>query len=161
MDAFAARFGAILGEDRVRDASEDPLADQPDATRAQAFLARYPVYDAVMWTELMEAHAELPDENALQSLFTLATICSVGLLSWVFFIPVDLATPVTLKARAYLILRTAPTAPVAAAVVEDMKIEARGSVAFEENRFRADVADVAARTVGIKLADELARRLPR
>jgi len=160
-DAFEARFSALIGENNLRDASEDALADQPDMTRAQGFLAAYPVYDAVVWIEVMEAHADLPDEGALQSLFTLGSVCSLGLLSWTFLIPVDLATPITVKARAYLIFRSAPAAPIAIAAVEDIKLEARGSVAFDVDKFRADAADVVGRRVGVQLADGLGAKLPR
>lgn len=159
LDAFSGRLRDAWGVDNVRDAQSDPLAEDPDTTRAQAFLAAYPGYDAVAWVELVEAKAELPDEGALNTLFTLASVCSLGAMSWVFLIPVDLDTPTSLKARAYVITRSQPNAPLAVALEQRFTVKARGSVGADMDVLRADSADLVSRTLGAALGDALLAKM--
>ncbi|MEW5854509.1 MAG: hypothetical protein AB2A00_37380 [Myxococcota bacterium] len=158
-DAFAARLAQRLGTDAVRDASADPLAEQPDPARVAGFLTAYPAYDAVAWVEILAARAELPDQSNLNSLFTMISLCTVGAFSWLFLIPLDLDTPVEVRARAFLVRRSALKEPLAAAVREKRTVKARGSAGFDVDDFRADVAVTMGTLVGARLADELANRL--
>lgn len=159
VEALMARLTEHLGEDNVRNASEDPLADEPDLGHAQAFLASYPGYDAVVWLEVLTAHATLPDTAALQSVMTLGACMTLGVGAVVFLVPVTLDTPVELGVRAYVVTREHPTAPLGTAVAQKLVVKARGSTAFDVDKFRADVADLVLRDAGATLADNLIKSM--
>jgi hypothetical protein len=157
-DGFARGLAEAFGGGRVRDARDDILAAQPDVARAAAFLRAFPAYDAAVWIEVLQARTELPDWSVLTSLAGFASLCSLGLLSWVFLVPVSLDTDVEVETRAYLLLRRTPSEPLAVGVSGKKRIQARGSVGFDVDRFRADVADLAGNMVGQELARELSDR---
>ncbi len=159
LDGFAQRFRERLGDAALRDASDDPLAEDPDATRATAFLTRYPSYAAAVWLEVTAANAQLPDMTTLAGIMTMAACCTGGLFALAFLIPLSLDTPAELRVRAYLVRRDRPLEVVAAAVGDKRTVEARGSAGFDVDRFRADVADLLAHHAGLRLADELANNL--
>ncbi|MBI5495697.1 MAG: hypothetical protein HY904_11785 [Deltaproteobacteria bacterium] len=154
LDALAARLKAHLGDDAVRDASADPLAADPDAARAAAFLAHYRDYDAATWVELIDAHARLPDTSLLASTLNGLACCTLGVGALLFLVPVPLDTTVRFRARAYLV-RSGSAPPLSAAATREQKLKARGSPGFDLDAFRADVADRLGRDVGRELADKL------
>lgn len=160
VDSFSARLRERLGAQVLRDATADPLAELPDPSRALAFLSAYPVYDAAVWVEVLAAKAQLPEHTILANAIQLTSICSLGGLAWLYLVPVDLETPVELRARAFLIRRSSPSAPLGAAIKETMTVKAKGSVAFDVDSFRADVGAVAGGVAGTRLADQLLERVP-
>lgn len=159
LDGFAQRFEERLGPGALRDAQDDPLSEDPDATRAAAFLTSYPIYGAAVWLEVTAARAQLPDMSTLAGMLTMAACCTGGLFALAFLIPLSLDTPTQLRVRAYLVRRDAPQQPLAAAFQDERTVEARGSAGFDVDRFRADVADLVARNAGMRLAEDLANRL--
>ncbi len=158
-DAFAERWTADLGGQNFRDASEDPLATDPDPARAVAFLQQFPQYDGAVWLEVVRARAELPDVTAMQGLVALGTVCTLGVGALAYLVPLNLDTPVDFAVRAYVVKRAEPDVPLAASVEEKSTLEASGSVGFDVDAFRADLAGRLAESGGARLAAALTSAL--